>query len=95
MGSDIFKALGDPNRRKILEILSSEGDMTAGEIASRFDISAPSVSHHLAILKKADLITDTKQRQSIIYSINTTVFQEAVKWFFDILGSSGKEGRHE
>lgn len=88
MASDVFKALGDPTRRKILEILSREGDLSAGEIASRFNISAPSISHHLSILKHAALVQDTRRGQSIVYSLNTTVFQEVVAWFYNVI----KEG---
>ena len=78
----VFKALSDPTRRRILELLS-EKDMTAGDIAESFVISKPSISHHLGMLKGAGLVTDERQGQSIIYSINTTVFQDLVKWFFD------------
>ncbi len=92
MGNDAFKALGDPTRRQILEILSREGDLTAGEIASRFDMSAPSVSHHLSALKNAGLIVDTRRRQSIVYSLNTTVFQSLVSWLYGIFS---KEDAHE
>ncbi|TCK90614.1 DNA-binding transcriptional ArsR family regulator [Natranaerovirga hydrolytica] len=81
--NDIFKALSDPNRRKMLELLY-EKDMTAGEIADEFDISKPSISHHLTILKNAKLVFTERQGQNIIYSLNTTVFQNIVKWFFDL-----------
>lgn len=92
MASDVFKALGDPTRRRILEMLAKEGDLTAGDIASRFDISAPSISHHLSILKNAGLVVDTRQRQTIVYSLNTTVFQEVIKWMYDLFGEEGKDG---
>lgn len=81
--NDVFKALADPTRRKILELLA-ENDRNAGEIADFFNISKPSISHHLAILKNADLISDERQGQNIMYTLNTTVFQDVVKWFFDI-----------
>ena len=93
MGGDVFKALGDPTRRKILEMLSQEGDLSAGDIASRFDMTAPSVSHHLSILKNAGLVLDTRQRQSIVYSLNTTVFQQMVGWFYDLLDSGSQEDK--
>lgn len=80
--NEVFKALSDPTRRKILEMLSSK-DMNAGEIADAFQISKPSISHHLSILKNAKLIIDERQGQNIIYSLNMTVFQEVIKWFFD------------
>jgi DNA-binding transcriptional ArsR family regulator len=81
--NDVFKALADPTRRKILELLA-EKDLIAGDIADYFHISKPSISHHLTILKNAGLITDVRQGQTIIYSLNTTVFQDMVKWFFDV-----------
>ena len=80
--NDVFKALSDSTRRKILEMLS-EKDMNAGEIADAFQISKPSISHHLSILKSAKLIIDERQGQNIIYSLNMTVFQDVVTWFFD------------
>lgn len=88
--NDAFKALADPTRRRILEILD-DGDKTAGEIAEYFNISKPSISHHLSILKHADLITDERQGQNILYTLNTSVFEDVVKWFFDFSGK-GKKG---
>ena len=79
---DAFNALADPTRRRILELLA-QGDLTAGEIAAHFDMTKPSVSHHLNILRSAALITDERRGQNIVYCLNLTVFQEAVKWFFD------------
>lgn len=81
--NDAFKALADPTRRKILELLKA-GDMNSGEIADRFDIGQPSISHHLSILKGADLVQATRNGQNIVYSLNTTVFQELVGWFMDL-----------
>uniref|UniRef100_A0A7C3MGT0 ArsR family transcriptional regulator n=1 Tax=Dictyoglomus thermophilum TaxID=14 RepID=A0A7C3MGT0_DICTH len=78
----LFKALSDETRREILKILS-ERDMTAGEIADRFQKSWPTISHHLEILKQAELITDEKRGKYIIYSLNTTVFQEIIIWFMN------------
>lgn len=82
MFNDAFKALSDPTRRRILELLS-EKDMSAGEIADCFDMAKPSISHHLNVLKVAGLVVDERQGQSIIYSLNMTVFQDLMKWFFD------------
>ena len=79
---DAFKALADPTRRRILELLA-QGELTAGEIDAHFDMTKPSVSHHLNILKGAGLISDERRGQNIIYSINLTLFQELVKWFYD------------
>jgi DNA-binding transcriptional ArsR family regulator len=77
-----FKALSDPTRRRILEMLN-EKDMTAGQISDEFEMSKPSVSHHLNVLKNANLILWIKEGQNIRYSLNTTAFQEMTKWFYD------------
>lgn len=75
----VFKALNDPTRREILEILQ-EGDLTAGEIAEKFHISFPSISHHLDLLKQAKLVTSEKDGQYVYYSLNTTVVDDIMKW---------------
>lgn len=80
---DVFKALADPTRRRILELLA-QGDLTAGEIAAQFAMTKPSVSHHLNILKTAGLVSDQRSGQNIVYSVNLTVFQELLKWFYDV-----------
>lgn len=77
--NNLFKALNDQTRRAILELLK-EQDMTAGEIADQFDMSKPSISHHLDILKQAGLIVSVKSGQFITYSLNTTVVDEVLKW---------------
>ena len=84
-----FKALSDPNRRQIIKMLQ-DGDMTAGDIASHFDMTKPSISHHLNVLKQADLAQDVRKGQNIYYSLNTTVFQELIGWFYDLLGVAGE-----
>ena len=80
---DAFKALADPTRRRILELLA-QGDLPAGEIAAQFAMTKPSVSHHLNILKTAGLVSDQRSGQNIVYSVNLTVFQELLKWFYDV-----------
>lgn len=77
--NNTFQALADPTRRVILKMLQ-EKDLTAGEIASQFNISRPSISHHLNILKNAGLILDQRQGQFINYSLNTTVMDEVLSW---------------
>jgi ArsR family transcriptional regulator len=77
--NDIFKALNDATRREILDLLKQK-DLSAGEIAAAFNISKPSISHHLDILKRADLITSEKNGQFIIYSINTTIMEDVLQW---------------
>lgn len=88
--NDAFKALSDPTRRKILQLLKDR-DLSAGEIADQFEISKPSISHHLNILKQAKLVQDERQGQSIVYSINLTVMQEALGWFLGMIGSKGEK----
>ena len=75
----VIKALNDATRREILELLKDR-DMTAGEIAEQFNISKPSISHHLDLLKQAGLVIANKDGQFIHYSINTTVMDEMLKW---------------
>jgi len=85
----LFKALNDPTRREILEILK-DGDLTAGEIADRFHISKPSISHHLDLLRQAELVTSIKEGQFIYYSLNTTVMDEMLKWFIQFTKTKKK-----
>ena len=80
MAGEGFKALADPTRRRILELLETD-DLTAGELDAHFDISKPTLSHHLATLKAADLVTDERHGQNIVYSLNTTVMQDLIGWF--------------
>jgi ArsR family transcriptional regulator len=76
----VFKALNDPTRREILQLLRDK-EMTAGEIAEKFNMSWPSISHHLDLLKQAKLVMSEKEGQYIYYSLNTTVVDEILKWF--------------
>jgi len=76
----VFQALNDETRRNILDLLK-EMDMTAGEIADHFDISKPSISHHLDKLRQADLVTSTKKGQYVTYSLNTTILDDILNWF--------------
>lgn len=91
MPGEGFKALADPTRRRILELLR-DGDLTAGELAERFDISKPSLSHHLATLRSAGLVSDERRGQNIVYSLNTTVMQDLIGWF---LGFSQNSEEHK
>ena len=79
----VFKALNDPTRRAILELLQKK-DMTAGDIVDKFHISFPSISHHLDLLKQAQLVTTRKEGQFVYYSLNTTVMDEIVKWLMQL-----------
>ncbi len=75
-----FKALSDPTRRKILDLLRTK-DLSAGEIVDKFTIAGASISHHLSILKAAGLVQMERKGQQLIYSIDTTVFDDIIKWF--------------
>ena len=81
--SKAFKALSDKIRREILKLLNNR-DMSAGEIAEHFDMSKPSISKHLDILREAELVSSEKKGQFIIYSINTSVIQEVLGNFLEI-----------
>ena len=87
--NDIFKALNDKTRREILMLLK-ESDLTAGEIADHFDISKPSISHHLDLLKRADLVSAEKKGQFIYYSINTSIIEDILQWVLTL-----KNNHHE
>jgi ArsR family transcriptional regulator, arsenate/arsenite/antimonite-responsive transcriptional repressor len=86
----LFKALGDPTRRQIIELLRKK-DMTAGEIADQFNMSKPSISHHLDLLRQAEVVQSVKEGQFITYSLNTTVFDEMVKWVMDVSNKKSKK----
>ncbi|NLI92279.1 MAG: winged helix-turn-helix transcriptional regulator [Peptococcaceae bacterium] len=93
--NDTFKALADPNRREIIRLLK-ERSMTAGEIADKFNISKPSISHHLNILKQAGLVDDERKGQNIVYSLNTSVLEDIMRMLLDLFNwdrpeENGKE----
>lgn len=79
----LFKALNDETRRQIIEMLK-EKDMNAGEIAEKFNISKPSISHHLDLLKRADLIISEKKGQFVEYSLNTTILEDLLSWILTL-----------
>ncbi|AGC78566.1 DNA-binding transcriptional ArsR family regulator [Nonlabens dokdonensis] len=81
--NSLFKALNDETRRQIVELLK-EKDMNAGEIAEQFNISKPSISHHLDILKRADLITSEKKGQFVEYSLNTSILEDLISWILTL-----------
>jgi ArsR family transcriptional regulator len=86
----VFKALDDPTRRRIIEMLR-EKDMTAGDIADAFDISKPSISHHLDLLKQANIVLSIKKGQFITYSLNTSVLDDLIKWILDLTQTKKQE----
>ena len=90
--AETFKALSDPARREILLMLR-EGKMSAGDIASNFDMTGATVSYHLSVLKKADLVYETKQKNFVFYELNTSVFEEIMLWFAQFKGENSDENQ--
>lgn len=86
--AETFKALSDPERRKILELLKA-GPMSAGDIASNFDTTGATISYHLKILKKADLIFESKEKNYIYYQLNTSVLEEIMLWIAKLKEDDG------
>lgn len=87
-----LKALADPTRREILNLLRS-GKRSAGEIAEQFDISAAAISRHLSVLKEADLISDTRDGKYIFYELNATVLEEILLWISDLKGEDSHDSQ--
>lgn len=90
--AETFKALSDPARREILLMLRN-GKMSAGDIASRFEMTGATVSYHLSVLKKADLVFETKQKNFVFYELNTSVFEEIMLWFAQFKGENDDENK--
>lgn len=88
--AETFKALSDPVRREILTMLK-EGRLSAGEIGSHFDMTGATISYHLSILKKADLVFETKEKNYIYYELNTSVIEEVMLWLSDLKGVNEDE----
>ena len=88
--AETFKALSDPVRRDILQLLKN-GRMSAGDIASRFDMTGATVSYHLKMLKKADLIWEAKEKNFIYYELNTSVLEEIMLWISDLKGEKSDD----
>ena len=91
MFSDTFKALSDPVRLEILNMLKKNGRMNAGEIADNFDLSKATISHHLKILKEQDLIYEEKEKNFIYYKLNTSVFEDILTWIVKFRGEDNEK----
>ncbi len=89
--SDTFKAISDPVRREILEMLKNE-KKSAGEIAEKFNLTNATVSYHLSQLKKADLITETREKNYIFYELNVSVFEDVLVWIYKLGGNKNEKG---
>ena len=88
--SETMKALSDPVRREILNMLKG-GSMTAGDIAARFDMTAATVSYHLAQLKRAGLVSEKREKNFIYYSLNASVLEEVLLWIQTLKGGEANE----
>ena len=88
--ADTFKALSDPVRRDILTMLKN-GRMSAGEIGSQFDMTGATVSYHLNILKKADLVFEEKEKNFVYYSLNTSIVEEVMMWLSGLRGDNDEK----
>lgn len=89
---EVFKALADPTRRQILKLLQA-GSMSAGELAARFDTTKGTLSHHFNVLKAADLVRTRREAQQIIYSLNTSVFEDVAAMLLDLFAAEPEKGR--
>lgn len=88
---EVFKAMADPTRRAILKRLQG-GSLSAGEIGAAFDITPASLSHHFNVLKQADLVRTERRGQYIVYSLNSTVFEDLARLLLDLFPSRGNSG---
>ena len=86
--AETFKALSDSARREILQLLKG-GRLSAGEIAGHFDMTGATISYHLSILKKADLVREEKIKNYVYYELNTSVVEEIMLWLSDLKGGNG------
>lgn len=84
---ETFKALGDPTRRAILDLLKG-GSKTAGEIGSQFDMTGATVSHHLSVLRDAGLISDQRRGKYIYYELNLSILDEITGWIAGLKGDN-------
>ncbi len=82
---ETFKALSDPARRQIITLLR-DGRMAAGEIASHFDLTAASISYHLKVLKRADLVIESREKNYVYYELNTSVLEDVMQWIASLKG---------
>ena len=89
--ADTFKALSDPTRREILNLLRGGHPMTAGDIVAHFDMTGASISHHLSVLKHAGIIDDEKKGKYIYYYLNSSVLDDILNWLLSLKGESNDE----
>lgn len=90
MNTDFFHALSNPYRREIIKLLRWR-NMSAGEIVEKFDIAQPSISRHLDILRKSEIVTSERKGNQIIYALNLSIFEEILVYLSDLCGNPHKE----
>lgn len=88
--TNTFKALSHPVRREILDLLKMD-KMSAGEIADQFELTGATISHHLSVLKQADLVVERREKNFIYYELNTSVLEDMMVWLADLKGSKRNE----
>lgn len=88
--TNTFKVLSHPVRREILDLLKMD-KMSAGEIADQFELTGATISHHLNVLKQADLVVETREKNFIYYELNTSVLEDMMVWLADLKGSKRDE----
>jgi ArsR family transcriptional regulator, arsenate/arsenite/antimonite-responsive transcriptional repressor len=91
---EVFKAIADPTRRRVLKLLQG-GSKTAGELAQAFEITKGSLSHHFNVLKAADLVRCERRGQQLVYSLNTTVFEDMAALLADLFRVDKRKGEHK
>lgn len=89
---EVWKALSDPTRREVLKLLQ-KGSRSAGEIADRFEVTKASMSHHFNVLKAADLVRSERRGQNLVYSLNTSVFEDVAAMLFDLFPAASPARR--
>ncbi len=90
---EVFKAISDPTRRKVLKLLQG-GSKTAGELAEAFEITKGSLSHHFNVLKAADLVRCERRGQQLVYSLNTTVFEDVAAQLLELFRVDKRKSEH-
>ena len=90
--ADTFKALSDPARRQILELLK-KGPLSAGDIGSHFDMTGATISYHLKVLRQADLVFESREKNYIYYQLNTSVLEEILLWVSSLKGEKDHDQR--
>ena len=89
--AETFKDLSDPVRREILDLLKNNQRLSAGEIASQFQMTAATISYHLKILKTADLVFETREKNYIYYELSTSVLEDIMVWLVELKGEESHE----